>query len=975
MHTSDSFLHLLGFNTFDSVEQHEAQPSLPRSPSSRRLGSADSGSDRGKTFPCDASAYKLLHTAGTGASSTVYAATCLPLDERVAIKCCNLEESSSDCSEMVEEVLAMRKYKHPCILPLYCTFVKAAELWMVMEFCEGGSVAHILKFKYPDGLDEVAIATIIKPALKALEYIHKQGDMHRDVKSGNILLKGDGSVLLGDFGVSCSMQRAASWGSSQASRMTMVGTPCWMAPEVMEQENGYASPADIWSLGITLLELAHGHAPFYRSSPLKILMMTLQNPPPTLEDHIGSRVFSKNMREVVALCLQKDPQRRPTAAALLEHRFFRQARDKEWVAKHLLAGLPPLHEREQRIKKGKAASCGVENDAHLAASMSKYYENVQDWDFSLSHTALDSLDANANATATGTSTPTEGASPAGSLSPSPAPSSSHKLMTDPSQQSSVHGGSSSNDLPGTSPPANQSQLHTPHAVREGFGERLQAVYSTAAPVTSPLSRGGSLHQVQHAMPGMYKPGPQTSAAWAWQSSLEHAGTQAASAASSSSSSSSSSSVYMHTGMQRSMSLESAHQQQQQQHQQQEPHQQQAVKQRGRFLVVSEERVVSRPDAHPASSSRGSGSSGGGDSSLQCHPRHPPCLASQDPVLVTPPAALHPPCTSRHKATLTDATSSDSDSTRTSDVEGETSDASDTGSPPHARHGSEQGIRHPAANNPRYSSTPANASQSTRGQSFAFPSVCIGGDSPNFEGVLEHRTTTFLTQPRPSCTTVPESTPPFKSLDTRQHDSPAAASTVGESAMRTYTGWPRSGDDSLLSDDPHTDDSCTPLPSEVTISGWNGTTRRGLVASLQAAVAANSASKVAGVSEDTTPSCLPAPERGVVSLTGPDAAAQKGLRVDGTGGISRVSEDATQPALPLSERVSISSNGIPGPAARDVYSNENEVRSASVRRDAACGATAAAGGGALQAEQPATLPPPLTRQITKGRFKIVSITGG
>merc|ERR1711874_457214 len=123
----------------------------------------------------------------------------------------------------------------------------------------------------------------------------------------------------------------------------------------MEQTQGYDSSADIWSFGITLLEMAHGHAPFAKFPPMKVLLMTLQNPPPTLDDK-GKKHFSKAMRDVVTRCLQKDPRLRPSATQLLEHKFFKQAKDEEYLARHLMAELPPLGERVQEIRQGRAAT-------------------------------------------------------------------------------------------------------------------------------------------------------------------------------------------------------------------------------------------------------------------------------------------------------------------------------------------------------------------------------------------------------------------------------------------------------------------------------------------------------------------------------------------------------------------------------------------------------------------------------------------
>ncbi|EFJ47105.1 hypothetical protein VOLCADRAFT_105178 [Volvox carteri f. nagariensis] len=276
----------------------------------------------------------------------------------------------------------MRKYNHPNILPLYCSFVHEQELWMVMPFVAGGSVLHIMKYGHPEGLNETIIATIGREVLKGLDYVHKNGSIHRDVKAGNILVDGDGNVKLGDFGVAASLERGGSWGHDKQARMTFVGTPCWMAPEVMEQTSGYDFSADIWSFGITLLEMCHGHAPFAKFPPMKVLLMTLQNPAPTLEDK-GQKHFSKALKDLVTRCLQKEKDKRPTAAQLLEHRFFKIAKDAKYLKDNLVGELPPLSDRVNRIRTGMAATNKQDNDRNLEKSQEEYRKGVSSWNFDL----------------------------------------------------------------------------------------------------------------------------------------------------------------------------------------------------------------------------------------------------------------------------------------------------------------------------------------------------------------------------------------------------------------------------------------------------------------------------------------------------------------------------------------------------------------------------------------------------------------
>jgi len=306
--------------------------------------------------------------------------------EEVAIKKLDLENMNCSLDEIVREAQTMRFLNHPNLLPLYCSFVHEQHLWMVMPYVHGGSILNIMRFRFQDGLEEPAIATIMKEVLKALEYLHRNGIIHRDIKAGNILLDSDGHVMLADFGVAAALERGGSWGNRMISRNTFVGTPCWMAPEVMQQEFGYDSKADIWSFGITLLELAHGHAPFAKLPPMKVLIMTLQNPPPTLDQTESKKHFSKAMRDIVAKCLVKDPKQRPTAAQLLEHKFFKTAHDAHYLQRHVLEGLPPVPVRVEMMR-AAAHSGGAGGAQHAAqereilASQQEYRRGVSSWNF------------------------------------------------------------------------------------------------------------------------------------------------------------------------------------------------------------------------------------------------------------------------------------------------------------------------------------------------------------------------------------------------------------------------------------------------------------------------------------------------------------------------------------------------------------------------------------------------------------------
>ncbi|GAY49461.1 hypothetical protein CUMW_119300 [Citrus unshiu] len=331
-----------------------------------------------KKYPIGAEHYTLYEEVGQGVSASVHRALCIPFNEVVAVKILDFERDNSDLSNISREAQTMILVDHPNVLKSHCSFVSDHNLWVVMPFMSGGSCLHILKAAYPDGFEEVVIATILREVLKGLDYLHHHGHIHRDVKSGNILIDVRGAIKLGDFGVSACLFDS---GDRQRMRNTFVGTPCWMAPEVMEQLHGYDFKADIWSFGITALELAHGHAPFSKYPPMKVLLMTLQNAPPGL-DYERDRKFSK----MIASCLVKDPSKRPSAKKLLKHSFFKQARSNEYIARALLEGLPALGDRIKALKKKEEdmlAQKKMPDGQKEEISQNEYKRGISGWNFNL----------------------------------------------------------------------------------------------------------------------------------------------------------------------------------------------------------------------------------------------------------------------------------------------------------------------------------------------------------------------------------------------------------------------------------------------------------------------------------------------------------------------------------------------------------------------------------------------------------------
>ncbi|KAI7889620.1 kinase-like domain-containing protein [Mucor mucedo] len=320
---------------------------------------------------------------GYGSSAVVYEAIYKPLKKRVAIKMIDLDMfERNQIDELRRETALMALSKHPNVLRVYGSFVNGSKLYIVTPYLAAGSCLDIMKSSFPDGFDEISIATILRQALEGLIYLHKNGHIHRDVKAGNLLMDQQGTVLLADFGVSSSLAENGD------VRKTFVGTPCWMAPEVMEQA-GYDYKADIWSFGITALELATGHAPFAKFPPMKVLMMTLSNAPPTLDRENAKHKFSKYFKEMIDLCLQKEPNKRPSAEKLIIHPFFKQAKKRDYLVKSVLANVLPLDKRPHRKIPHKKIA----------------FQTTEQWDFDDTQTENQPIDTKPILTATPQDTP------------------------------------------------------------------------------------------------------------------------------------------------------------------------------------------------------------------------------------------------------------------------------------------------------------------------------------------------------------------------------------------------------------------------------------------------------------------------------------------------------------------------------------------------------------------------------------------
>eukprot|EP01084_Bolivina_argentea_P222795 377075_1 len=251
-------------------------------------------------------------------------------------------EGDSEVGSLEQEVAIMKKCKCPYIVNFRGAWLKDDNIWIAMEYCGGGGVLDIMR-ALKISLTEEQIAVIIRETLKALEYVHKQKLIHRDIKAGNILLNHKGQCKLADFGVSYICD------ATMDKAKTILGTPYWMAPEVVKDDK-YDSKADIWSLGITVIEMACGKPPYANEPPLKVLLKVPTAKPPTLPDDIVDE-FSQNMKDFISSCLIKDYPQRPSANELLQHVWIKNAKGLRITQELVLKALPQLEKQRDAQRK------------------------------------------------------------------------------------------------------------------------------------------------------------------------------------------------------------------------------------------------------------------------------------------------------------------------------------------------------------------------------------------------------------------------------------------------------------------------------------------------------------------------------------------------------------------------------------------------------------------------------------------------
>ena len=308
-----------------------ASPSAGQAPSAAQQPGASANANGGSAAPmptmnsavtlrelvgtsANRDAYKNPRKIGEGAAGEVFVATNSKTGELVAIK--KMPITAENIKLLCTEIEIMRDSTHPNIVGYIESFiVDDNQLWVVMEYMDGGCLTDILDQFDTLKLSEEQIAFICLETLKALAYIHAKHRIHRDVKSDNVLLNTKGEVKIADFGY------AAQLTQQQQKRNTVVGTPYWMAPELIRGHD-YGTRVDIWSLGIMLMELAEGEPPYMEYQPLRALFLITTKGIPPLKD---LDKWSPEFRDFYGKCLEKEVEKRPEANELLKHPFLQMA--------------------------------------------------------------------------------------------------------------------------------------------------------------------------------------------------------------------------------------------------------------------------------------------------------------------------------------------------------------------------------------------------------------------------------------------------------------------------------------------------------------------------------------------------------------------------------------------------------------------------------------------------------------------------
>eukprot|EP00357_Protocruzia_adherens_P026888 CAMPEP_0114997738 /NCGR_PEP_ID=MMETSP0216-20121206/15074_1 /TAXON_ID=223996 /ORGANISM="Protocruzia adherens, Strain Boccale" /LENGTH=619 /DNA_ID=CAMNT_0002362169 /DNA_START=329 /DNA_END=2188 /DNA_ORIENTATION=- len=275
--------------------------------------------------------FSLLDKIGEGTFGDVYKALHKPTGNIVSAKIIEIERA--DVPSLSSEIRILEECRNRNIVRYYGSYYKESSLWLIMEYCEAGSVYDLIRI-CGITLTEAQIASILQAALIGLAYLHDCKKIHRDIKAGNILLDKKGHAKLADFGVSAELRNTFS------RKKTQVGTPFWMSPEVIK-ESFYNKKADIWSLGITAIEIAEGDPPYAHLHPLRALMRIPNKPAQGLTD---PEKWSAEFERFIKKCLTIDPRQRPSAKELLLDPFITKSKGPALLSELVLESMGTIEQ-------------------------------------------------------------------------------------------------------------------------------------------------------------------------------------------------------------------------------------------------------------------------------------------------------------------------------------------------------------------------------------------------------------------------------------------------------------------------------------------------------------------------------------------------------------------------------------------------------------------------------------------------------
>ncbi|PAA50698.1 hypothetical protein BOX15_Mlig002870g2, partial [Macrostomum lignano] len=232
------------------------------------------------------------------------------------------------------EINILTKCKHKTIIELFEAYLYDSKLWLCLEYCKFGALDSIM-IELDKGLAEPQIRMVCREVTDGLKYLHSQGVIHRDLKAGNVLLTSEAVIKLADFGVS------AMGDSPEVKRNSFIGSQYWMAPEVMACETynevPYGTQADVWSLGVTLIELAQMLPPHHNMQPMRVAIRVIKGDPPRLE---RPKQWSDEFNHFLSRCLVKTPETRANISELLSHKFISGVQESDRrVLRNLIAEL------------------------------------------------------------------------------------------------------------------------------------------------------------------------------------------------------------------------------------------------------------------------------------------------------------------------------------------------------------------------------------------------------------------------------------------------------------------------------------------------------------------------------------------------------------------------------------------------------------------------------------------------------------